>query len=139
MEKNFSLTISLDGPKEIHDKHRKFVNSAKGSFEVNLNLIKQRHPKFYESNVLFNTVLDSTNTFSCVNEFVMSDALLKDNLFSSGLISQNYIQDVQEAFSSNDKFGKSGITSILNSCSIEQANFLYNIYQKCFSNNIILW
>lgn len=34
VEKNFNLIISLDGPKEIHDKSRRFSNSKKSSYEA---------------------------------------------------------------------------------------------------------
>jgi len=49
VEKDFFLMFSLDGPKEIHDIHRKFAD-GRGSFDIimkNLARMKERYPDFY--------------------------------------------------------------------------------------------
>jgi uncharacterized protein len=59
VENNFILVISLDGPKEIHDSHRKKAN-GKSSFSnlfKNLEYLKINYPDYYKNNVLTNTVL----------------------------------------------------------------------------------
>lgn len=55
-----SLLISMDGPKEIHDKNRVFSNGM-GSFDKimnNINKIKVKFPEYVEKNVGFNIVMD---------------------------------------------------------------------------------
>lgn len=57
---NFSVTISLDGDKEAHDKNRKF-RDGRGSFDLilkNLSKIREKNDWFYGNNIFFNTVVD---------------------------------------------------------------------------------
>ena len=59
VENNFQLAISLDGPESVHDQHRKFANSDKGSFRIlkeNYLSILNRYPE-YAKKITFNTVL----------------------------------------------------------------------------------
>ncbi|TYQ14967.1 UNVERIFIED_CONTAM: uncharacterized protein Cloal_1366 [Acetivibrio alkalicellulosi] len=77
---NVLTTISLDGPKEVHDKNRKFASSGCGSFEKiknGLENIKHNYPDFL-SKVMFNAVLDPNNDFSCINDFFTSYDIVKD-------------------------------------------------------------
>lgn len=96
IENSFEVTISLDGPKEIHDKDRKFRVSGKGSFDVvvrNLKRIQNAAPDYYRNNIRFNTVLTTEHGFSAVNEFFNSDVLVKDNDCSCGVVSDVYRND----------------------------------------------
>lgn len=57
-ENNVLLTISLDGPENIHDKSRVFAD-GKGSFAAvyrNLCQFKQQYTEYFNQNVMFNTV-----------------------------------------------------------------------------------
>lgn len=59
VEYNFSLTISLDGPKEIHDRYRVLEN-GRGTFDIilkNLNWLKETYPNYFKTNVRFNAVM----------------------------------------------------------------------------------
>ncbi|MDV7824209.1 radical SAM protein [Enterococcus gallinarum] len=56
--RNFHITLSLDGASKQHDINRRFVN-GKGSFEVilkNLNRIIENHPDFAKK-IMINTVI----------------------------------------------------------------------------------
>jgi len=56
---NFQLLLSLDGPKDIHDRHRVY-HSGKGTFnniKNNLELIKSRDKEYFEKKVGFSIVL----------------------------------------------------------------------------------
>ena len=58
MEHDFSVLISLDGPKELHNKNRVFAN-GEGSFDKimqNLRYVKDNYPIFFEK-ISFNTVV----------------------------------------------------------------------------------
>ena len=71
MEYNFSLTISLDGPKNIHDRYRVFKNGG-GTFDVimnNLNLLKETYPDFFKTNVRFNAVINPPFKLLEIKEF----------------------------------------------------------------------
>lgn len=58
-KENIFLTVSLDGPKELHDRYRIQKNGS-GSFEAiiqNLKYIKKNYPGYYAS-ISFNSVLE---------------------------------------------------------------------------------
>lgn len=88
---NVSLTISLDGPKEIQDSHRKFAFTNCGSFDKVMKNIENIEKKFpmYVDRILFNAVLDPQNDFSCIDKFFLNYKGVKDIFMTSGLISNN--------------------------------------------------
>ena len=66
-ENDFNLTISLDGPQNVHDQSRVFADNHSGTFEKimeNLDEIGQKYP-VYMNNISFNAVLDTSNDFQC--------------------------------------------------------------------------
>ncbi len=92
------ITISLDGPKEIHDKSRKFAVSGCGTFEKvskNLNFFKNNYPEYFKK-VAFNVVLDNKNDFGCVNDFFTAYDVIGDSLIMSSEIEQNYLKSIVE-------------------------------------------
>lgn len=72
--------VSLDGPKEVHDKNRKF-SDGRGSFDViynNLKMLKDKCPEFMNK-VGFSVVLDPQIDFGCLNEFLLNSDILSDS------------------------------------------------------------
>ncbi len=58
-DNNIALTLSLDGPKELHDRYRVRQN-GQGSFDSvveNLGLIKSKFPDFYSRKLKINSVV----------------------------------------------------------------------------------
>lgn len=103
MENNVRISISLDGPPEIHDKSRKFSSNGKGTFEVirnNINKIIEDIPEFREK-LQFTMVIDPENSLSCLNEFVLTD-----EMFDGSLLLPSAITNVnrKEKISSDDEF-----------------------------------
>ncbi|MBW9159133.1 Cys-rich peptide radical SAM maturase CcpM [Clostridium tagluense] len=89
-QNNVSIMISLDGPREIHDKNRKFANSGNGSFDTVMEKVRMIYDNFhsyFEKNVHYNTVLETDN-FSCVNKFIEEDHLLENALFLSSVVNE---------------------------------------------------
>ncbi|AFS77134.1 radical SAM domain-containing protein [Gottschalkia acidurici 9a] len=74
---NFSITVSLDGSKEVHDKHRVLMN-GKGSFIDTMNGVK----------LLSNAFGDK------VNEYISFNAVIDDN------VDLDYMKALNEFFSS---------------------------------------
>ncbi|MBU3107438.1 Cys-rich peptide radical SAM maturase CcpM [Clostridium gasigenes] len=89
---NVMLTISLDGPREVHDIHRKFASSNCGSFDKVINNIINIEKKFpdYVKKIRFNAVIDAKNDFSCIDKFFLNYESIKDMILTSGLISDKY-------------------------------------------------
>ncbi len=103
VEHDLSLTVSLDGNKEAHDKNRKFAVNGKGSFDIiikNLEMIKLKYPE-YIKNVLISIVMDSENDFGCITDFFSSCDIIEDSLLRSTYVSDNYMKDsykIEEKF-----------------------------------------
>lgn len=90
------LTISLDGPEEIHDRDRRFNCSEKGSYSVvmeKVKLLNDRYPLYYKENVRFNTVLKTDNSFERINNFISCENLVKNNSFSSTMVTDDYCKN----------------------------------------------
>jgi uncharacterized protein len=75
---NFSLLISVDGPKKIHDRYRLFKN-GKGTFDCiirNLKMLKSMYTDYYKNKVRFNMVLSPPLDYNAINDFI-SDSDIK--------------------------------------------------------------
>lgn len=91
----FNITISLDGPKEMHNNNRVFSSNGCGTFDSvmkNMELIKDKFPDFI-SHISFNAVLDPHNDFSCVNDFFSNYNDIKEFDVNTSLLSANYTKD----------------------------------------------
>ena len=78
-KENFNLIISLDGPKELHDKSRILACNGKGSFEIidcNLKKVKEKFPDYYKE-IAFSIVISPDKDFQCVNEMFLNYDLVK--------------------------------------------------------------
>lgn len=105
----FKITVSLDGPKEVQDRSRRFANSDKGSFDViieNLKYFRKRYPRFYNENVGFNSVISTEYNFLCSDNYFKEDELFKNSKFvlsgisesfskSKVLVSSRYVEEEQ--------------------------------------------
>lgn len=105
------LTVSLDGPKEIHDKYRKFKNN-KLTFETiigKLKLMKDKFPDYYATKVRINAVLAPHHDYKALNNFFSGDSIfsiLKDETkFSIGVINPE-TNDFAKKYKYNDFFYK---------------------------------
>ena len=76
------VMISLDGPKEVHDKNRIMAANGKGSYERVINNIEylyDKYPEFVKNNIQFNSVIDPINDFGCFNEFFIKSEYIKNS------------------------------------------------------------
>lgn len=86
-QEDVHLTISLDGPKSIHDKNRVFAD-GRGSFDTvirNLERIRQRFPE-YARKTAFSMVMDPANDYDCINEVVTTFNDMNDCLFLASMV-----------------------------------------------------
>lgn len=82
------VTISLDGPEEVHDKNRKYMGSERGSFETimsNLRLIQQKYPLYFQQNISYNTVFETDN-YNHVRDFFNENALFKKAIVMTSMV-----------------------------------------------------
>jgi uncharacterized protein len=70
-ENDFLSVISLDGPKELHDRYRKTANGNSTFDRIIANLIdlKDRHPDYVKKRISINTVLAPPLDLDAINEF----------------------------------------------------------------------
>lgn len=93
-ENDFSLTLSIDGPKEIHDANRRFV-SGQGSFDLimeNLKYIRQAHPDYFKK-IMTNTVLSPDCDYEKVLDFFEEQEYIRELRPRLGLVSPSGIKD----------------------------------------------
>lgn len=96
-ENEFNVMVSIDGPKELHDKNRVFSN-GEGSFDKmmkNLLYIKQKMPEFF-SKISFNTVVAPGHDYKCVSDFFDANEVIEDGMLSVSTLSDfNNKEDIQ--------------------------------------------
>ena len=88
-EYDVNLMISLDGPKEIHDKNRRFAYTNEGTFDTivrNMKMVKENFPEYYKK-IYFNTVVDPKSDFVCLNEFFSDSNLIDDTMVNTSFVS----------------------------------------------------
>lgn len=91
---DFSVMVSLDGPKELHDQNRVFAN-GEGSFDrimENLRYIKERYPVFFQK-ISFNTVVPPGSDYKCIEHFFSANDLIEENHLSRTTVSEFSLKD----------------------------------------------
>ncbi|MCL2248948.1 MAG: Cys-rich peptide radical SAM maturase CcpM [Oscillospiraceae bacterium] len=89
---NFSITISLDGTSEIHDRSRKFATTGEGTFATiikNLEEIKKYYPTLFER-ILFNVVIDPRYSCNDMHTLFTDNHIFKSSEIMSGIIEDIY-------------------------------------------------
>ena len=72
VDNQFALSISLDGPKTVQNRHRKFKDTGKGTFSTvmsNVMYIKNEYPDFFERYVSFIPVVIDDEDYRNVSDF----------------------------------------------------------------------
>jgi len=71
LDKKVTTTVSLDGPREIHNSSRHFASNGEGSYDMIIgNLLRaiHRYPNFKQL-LSFNMVIDPQNEYIATNRF----------------------------------------------------------------------
>jgi uncharacterized protein len=94
---DFSVMISLDGPREIHDRNRKMAN-GKGSFDrimENVKRVQEKYPEFF-TKISFNVVLNPENDFQCITDFFSARDVLNSEHVTMNSLADNYAKNLPE-------------------------------------------
>ncbi len=81
VKNKISITISLDGPKEIHNRYRVFANGGK-TFNVimkNLSNIREYSSEYFKYNISFNVLLAPPYNFEKIINFFYRNHLFKQS------------------------------------------------------------
>ena len=95
-DNGFRLSISLDGGKDVQNKHRKFAQNGIGSFEVvynNVEKLRKRQPDYFDKSVNFLPVILTDEDHEDVLSF-----------FESVNIKAEKIHFLEADFSGNDYY-----------------------------------
>lgn len=100
---NISILVSLDGPKEIHDKNRTYAN-GKSSYDVlyrNIKHIKENIPELYEK-IKYNTVISPGSNYKEIFDYFRNNNEIFDlSKISFNELSMNY---TDKTFSYGDAY-----------------------------------
>ena len=102
VEHNFKITISIDGPKNVHDS-RRLSKNGKGTFDIvlkNLNKFREFNFEYFYKNVDFNCTISNTDEIDEINNFFISNDLFKKEKVRFSPIIQKSIQLDKEISSS---------------------------------------
>jgi len=102
VEKNFILSVSLDGSKEEHDANRKFVD-GRGSFGVIVSNIKRFHERYpeYEKNTTILTTINPHMDIECVLEYFSTSEIFSDK----GIMFNSMVEvDLEQEVNYEEKF-----------------------------------
>lgn len=94
IKNNFSVLISLDGPKEVHDENRKLHNGV-GTFDKimeNLNYVKNVYPDFFKR-ISFNTVIAPGSDYESIIHFFDNSTIVGQNEVSRVTVSEYDLKD----------------------------------------------
>lgn len=101
-----SLTISLDGPKEIHDKNRVFANGT-GTYDTVMDkiaLVRKVAPEYAER-LSISMVMDPENDFDCINEVCLKEEDVMSSLYlNASIVDKGY--NAEKTVFSNDYIWK---------------------------------
>lgn len=102
VENDFNITISLDGPKEIHDKHRRTI-SNKGTYDIivkKIEYINRNFPEFI-NNILINCVIDPSIDFGCLSDYFSNYDEVREYMTNFSNIAREEIKDESEFLASD--------------------------------------
>ncbi len=103
IDHNFYLMISLDGPKEVHDKSRKFAGNGCGTFNTvmqNIERIKEKYPEFHKR-ITFSVVMNTENSFKCIDEFFTTYETIKNSTKNVSSLSTVYTNNQNHTTNEN--------------------------------------
>lgn len=112
VEHNFTILVSLDGPRKVHDRHRVFAGTTVGSFQSmskNLRTLKEKYPQYYAEKISFNTVLDPAYPIREICNFTDTEGWVSESSILSSVINDVLAKEkntYSEAFLEEYKYEK---------------------------------
>jgi len=105
MDNDFVLTISLDGPRQYHNKNRHKIDDS-GSFDTVMDNIAVLHRKYPDKkdNIQFNCVIDPEMDLKCLNDFFIREDNLKEYRVLYNSISREGMKEKDRFLPGNSYF-----------------------------------
>lgn len=129
VKNDFNIAISLDGPKNIQNKHRKFLGSGKGTFDVVykcINKIKKEYNNYFQNNVSFLPVVIDDEKYDNVLKFFL-EAGIQEEMISPSKANFSGVDYTYADLGGNNSNIKSlsKESDDINKSNIEKLNALY--------------
>lgn len=102
VENDLHITISIDGPKDIHDNNRKFASNNCGTFDAvikKIAIIEREYPEYLKNNVSFNVVLDPSKEFNCINQMFLNYDIFKNSSMVQSSVIDDTFSDAKNVYS----------------------------------------
>ena len=102
IDNDLHIGVSLDGPREVHDRNR-HTRAGEATFDhvmKGLSKIQATNADYYRKNVRFICVLNPPLDYKCIRDFFGSNALTRDNdimVSNVALFGQSYYSDAEVA------------------------------------------
>jgi uncharacterized protein len=100
IENDVVLQISIDGPRNHHDKNRVFENGS-GTFDILMNKLEtiyKKSPSYYKDRVVFVCTVTPGADMVKLNDFFLNNPLMKENLITIGSVDKKdntYLSDCE--------------------------------------------
>lgn len=106
-EHDFSVLVSLDGPKLINDRYRKAKNENESSYEIIINNLKtwrDENPQYFYNRISFNSVLAPPISYKLLDDFFSNNKIefTFSSLNKTDYFNVNYCSANQEYFMNLD-------------------------------------
>jgi len=110
VKNNFKISVSLDGPKEIHDKWRVTLNGNPTYDLITSNLyeIKKNYPEYYNK-IVFEATVTPPYDLLRINHFFINNELTKKNMVRLSFVNTYKLKKTYEN-------KKSSINTKINEC-----------------------
>ena len=128
IENNIHIAVSLDGPKDLHDRYRVFKNGS-GSHDIvmsNLKRIYDFNKDYFYQHIVYNVVLSLPIDFIETYKFFQKKLFFKSNFSKIGMLLINGSHLFEKKF------------KIKTDCGIDTLTKLYKIYEKKIKNSDII-
>lgn len=84
---NFKVAVSLDGPRELHNKNRRFANNGIGTYDSVSKQIQKLKSKLSDvSKITISAVIDPEEDYKLYSDYFKNDVLVKDLVVETDMI-----------------------------------------------------
>lgn len=114
-----AVTVSIDGPQEIHDRYRRYAGNGEGTYQSvikNIRRIRDEYPGLYK-HISINAVADLGDDLNKTEEFFKNNEVLNElpvqiNPVSDNYIDFNYIETTEHIVSEEELLFKQLVDKI---------------------------
>ena len=136
-KEDFQIVMSLDGPKELNDKNRKFIDSNKSVFDIvieNIIYIEENYKRLSKK-MTINMVIDPTQDFEKYKLLFEEYPILNNITIRSSLVEDDY---KEEKYISTEKFSNdySYAKFLLHLYYLGEIDINNKLYRSMFSRTI---